>query len=686
MNSEKNIWKERYLLENKARREAEAMLKRKDLDLKQREIRLIELEEGQQVTGNGHFTGNDHFKMLYENNPLSLLIYDPSNYKILDVNKTAILKYGYSREEFVTYTIFDLHTEDQWKGLKNDVKNIEDDVEFEEITEWTHVTKDGHVFTVDIQACTIPYNDLTARLVQITDVTETKNLKNYIQRNDEKYQKIIENMELGLLEVDLDDQIIKAYPKFCELTGYQEHELVGLKALDIFIPDHTDSQQNYQLSKKPEGKSKVYEVKLKKKNGDYAWVLISSAPLFNVNNDIIGSLGIHVDISERKEIETALVEAKKVAEHNANVKDQFLARMSHEMRTPLNGIVGLNHVLSDTDLNETQHSYCKSINSSSEHLLNIINDILDFSKLEADRIEIENIPFSLRSIMDQLDSALRYEAINKGVGLEVQISEDLSNSFLGDPHRTYQVLLNLASNAVKFTEEGHINVAVNVDHEDENIQKLSIEIQDTGIGIKSKNIDRLFESFSQSDADTARKYGGTGLGLSIAQKLANALGGSIDVKSKLGKGSTFTFSLKLDKLEEEISDEKPLPREFKFESGVKVLLVDDNEMNRMMARIILERKEIKVVEAVDGIDAISKVKAHSFDLVLMDIMMPNMDGFEATKKIRLELNSDVPIIALTANAIIGDDEKCLDSGMQDYLSKPFAPDDLYEAIFNNLAN
>lgn len=688
MDEDVKIWKERYLKENIARREVEEKLKRKTADLRERTLKLFELEKLNEANDDDQVQqSEDYFKMLYDSNPLSLLIYDPANFRVLDINQTAIEKYGYTRREFLKMKIHQLHDKSNWEALERDVENIINDSEFEPYKEWNHLTKEGEEIRVEISACTIPFGGKQARLVQITDVTEKRKLQEYLQRSDEKYQKIIENIELGLLEVDLDDRITKVYPKFSELTGYHPNELVGLVASEVLDSDSEVDIEN-EIANRREGKSGVYEVKIKKKNGEFAWVLVSGTPVFNEDNEIVGTIRIHVDISERKDMEQDLIESKLIAEQNAAIKEEFLARMSHEMRTPLNGIVGLNYLLRDTTLNDAQLNYLDSIKKSSDHLLNIINDILDFSKLEAGKLEVDSIPFDLVAIIDQAKSALMYNAESKGIYFKTNLAPELSDSYLGDPFRLYQIILNLCTNAVKFTEKGGLLVNIGVNEEPDGVHAISIDFTDTGIGIPENKIGDLFKSFSQTDIGTARKYGGTGLGLSIAKQLAEAMDGSLElVESKPGKGSTFRLNLQLPVYREEQKPIQPIEEvEFEFEEGIKILLVDDNEMNRMMARAILQRKKFDIHEAENGLEAIQRVKENDYELILMDIMMPEMDGYEATRAIRNDLGSNMPIIALTANAIKGDDKKCKDAGMQGYLSKPYSPNQLYQAIFEQISN
>ena len=377
-------------------------------------MKLFELEKLNESNEDDQVQqSEDYFKMLYDSNPLSLLIYDPSNFRVLDINQTAIEKYGYTRREFLKMKIHQLHDKSNWEALERDVENIINDSEFEPYKEWNHLTKEGEEIRVEISACTIPFGGKQA-IVQITDVTEKRKLQEYLQRSDEKYQKIIENIELGLLEVDLDDRITKVYPKFSELTGYHPNELVGLVASEVLDSDSEVDIEN-EIANRRRGSQECMRLRSKRRMVNLHGCWCRVIPVFNEDNEIVGTIRIHVDISERKDMEQDLIESKLIAEQNAAIKEEFLARMSHEMRTPLNGIVGLNYLLRDTTLNDAQLNYLIRIKKSSDHLLNIINDILDFSKLEAGKLEVDSIPFDLVAIIDQAKSALMYNAESKGI-------------------------------------------------------------------------------------------------------------------------------------------------------------------------------------------------------------------------------------------------------------------------------
>jgi PAS domain S-box-containing protein len=688
VSSELDIWKRKFEREHAARIEAEKILEEKATKLYEANEGLKNLNERLEskveLRAEELKERAEHFKMLFDNNPLPLLIFCPNDYQILQVNERATEKYGYSKKEFIKLSIFEMHLKKDKDRLIKDVSEIVHSSDgFENILKWTHITKSGDELIVEIQACTIPFQNRVARLVQISDITEKNKLEQEVKRNEEKYHKIIENMELGLLEVDLEGSIIRAYPMFCELSGYSQKELIGKNAALTFLDEHYNNVMDSENMKRSKGQSSIYEVKLKKKNNEYAWVLISGAPVFNHKNEVVGSIGVYVDITVRKSMEQDLRDAKMLAERSAQIKEEFLAKMSHEMRTPLNGIIGLNHLLLDSQLSEEQLHYLESIQISSNNLLGIINDVLDFSKLEAGKVSIEKIPFQFKSISDQIYAAVAFRAEEKGIYFKINVEKNVADCYLGDSLRIYQVMLNLCSNAVKFTQNGGVVVTVQQKKMSSELHELCIEVKDSGIGIPNDKLHHIFESFNQSDEGVTRQYGGTGLGLAIVKQLTEIMDGSVEVQSQITIGSLFTVKLPL-----KIS-KKPFPEalevaEIQNLNGISVLLVDDNEMNRMMASAVLMKKGVIVEEACDGLEAVEMLMQYKFDLILMDIMMPNLNGYEATEIIREKLKLSTPIIALTANAIKGDNQKCLTVGMQDYLSKPFSMNDLYAIISNNI--
>lgn len=380
------------------------------------------------------------------------------------------------------------------------------------------------------------------------------------------------------------------------------------------------------------------------------------------------------------------------AERSEKFKEEFLANMSHEIRTPMNAVVGLTNLLLKTNLEEKQLKYLSAIKESSDNLLVIINDILDLSKIEAGKIELEDIPFNVRKIIRHIQDILSIKAHEKAIELNVSINDNIPEILFGDPTRLTQILMNLVSNAIKFTAKGNVSIRVNEKERQVSYSEIEFIIKDTGIGIPADKIAKVFDTFTQAESDTSRKYGGSGLGLSICKKLVQMQGGNIEVKSKSGEGSEFSFALKYrtgmpDKVIIQ-SAKQVNPEAF---NNLKILLVEDNEFNQWVAIDTLHafNSTILVELAGNGNEAVKMAEQNDYDVILMDVQMPVMDGYAATQLIRsnsVKSKSNVPIIAMTANATKSEVERCKIAGMNEYISKPFSPEDLFDRILKMKKN
>ncbi len=542
-------------------------------------------------------------------------------------------------------------------------------------------TKDGRIIKRDY----IPiYNNniYKGHLWKYTDVTTDKNAEDALRIREEKYRSIIDNMNLGLLEVDTEENILFANHGFCVMSGYETEELIGKRAAQIFAKGENIELMERKNEERQRGTTDAYEIVVKNKRGEVRWWLVSGAPRYNDQGELVGSVGIHLDITDQKQLELELTVAREQAEQSTRSKEVFLANMSHEIRTPMNAILGMSGQLAKTGLSKKQLFYLDAINGASENLLVIINDILDLSKIEAGKLSLEKIAFEPRSIIKRAIQALNHKAEEKGLALTNSIlDEKISEVLIGDPYRLNQVLLNIISNAVKFTEKGGVDIKLEVINDARNSQTVQVSIKDTGIGMDEKFRKSLFEKFSQEDASVTRQYGGTGLGMSICRQLIELMDGEINVESEKGFGTTISFVVTFPKgNQDDLPSQEVFVAAENMLAGKKILVVDDNEMNRLLATTILANYAAETVEAGNGQESVEYLEKNKVDLVLMDIQMPVMNGFDAARYIRENISKDLPMIALTANAIKGDNEKCIEAGLNSYLAKPFKEEALMKMI------
>ena len=518
----------------------------------------------------------------------------------------------------------------------------------------------------------------------LMDITERKNAEEALRTNEEKYRSIIANMNLGLLELDINEDITFANQSFCDMSGYQLEELIGEKINDLLkINKNVLSESGKKSIQENED---VYEAAVLNKYGEEKWWLFSRAQRYDDKGTRVGYIGIHLDITEQKKLELDLIKARVHAEKLAQTKETFLANMSHEIRTPMNAIIGMSNQLGKTELGPKQKFYLNTIHSSADSLMVILNDILDLSKIEAGKLTLENIPFELKDTIKGAFQVLLHKAEEKGLMLtNTFYDERISPVLLGDPFRLNQVLLNLVSNGIKFTEKGSIDLVVMLLKEEGDTQILGIDVIDTGIGMEPSFVHQLFDKFSQENESITRKYGGTGLGMSISKEIVELMGGKIAVFSRKEIGTRVSISIGFKKAE---IGELLITEESNVEAnslaGKKILIVDDNKLNRLVAATILQNYGAEIREEDNGKLAIEAVEREIPDIILMDIQMPVMDGYEATEILR-KMGIQIPIIALTANAVKGEKEKCIFSGMNDYISKPFKEDEFMKIIFEGLA-
>ncbi len=501
------------------------------------------------------------------------------------------------------------------------------------------------------------------------NVNERKKMEHELR----KLSRALEQCPVSVVITDLEGRIEYINPRFTELTGYTLDEVRGqtsriLKSGDTSAEEYAKLWETIRT-----GEWSGY-FHNRKKNGELFWEAARICPIRDSRGVPTHYLAVKEDITDRRRIEEALAHAKESAEAANRAKSEFLANMSHEIRTPMNGIIGFTQLTLQTPLTDDQKDYLETVESSGHALLRIINDILDFSKIEAGRLEMEREPFSLRETLAGAVSTVAPEAMGKGLDLSWDIAPAVPDALLGDSTRLRQVLLNLLGNAVKFTARGFIRAEVTAESVSGAAAVLHLAVKDSGIGIPPEHQQAIFEPFQQADGSTTRKYGGTGLGLAISSRLAQHMRGRIWVESEVGRGSTFhvtaTFGVgapapqAVPERGESANPDQPL---------LNLLIAEDDPISRSLASTALAHEGHKVTTAANGVEALWLLEQRPFDLVLMDVQMPQMDGLEATRRIRkreTRFGGHVQIVAMTAHAMKGDRERCLAAGMDDYISKP----------------
>lgn len=591
---------------------------------------------------------------------------------ILTVNPAMERIFGYSKAELDGMKLQELFNPDDEFGNIHDLKELMGDRTDIQL-ETRLLSKKGDQMWGMLTLKFFSGEDHPSYYIcQIVDITKQKESEQRLQESVERYTSLKKYNHDSVISFGLDGRIINANSMAEKITGYSiEEDLIGME-LALLIGQ--ECVQNI-LDRSLYDESVDQHINtLYTKNGEVVEVLTSIAPIY-VNNQNIGFYLICKDISEQRQ----LLLAKEAAESTNRAKSEFLAMMSHEIRTPMNGVVGMTDILLDTtELTGEQQSYVEIIRKSGETLLNIINDILDLSKIEAGRTELQEHTFDLGKCIKDSFAVISISAAQKNLELSSTINHDVPDHIYGDSERLKQVLLNLLGNAVKFTQSGSISVKVKLVRETPLI--LAFTVTDTGIGINPSRLNEIFEPFAQIDSFMSRQHEGTGLGLAISRRIIGMMGGEIYAESDGKRGSSFTFTIKPKKAEKIYSQETTLNK-LPATREVSILLAEDNYINQLVMTKTLEKIGHRITTVTNGIDAVEAVRKEPFDLILMDLHMPIMNGFEAVKRIREELKEkSPPIIAVTANALKGDREKCLAAGMDEYVSKPVKREVLLKLI------
>ncbi len=522
----------------------------------------------------------------------------------------------------------------------------------------------------------LPYT-IKRALREWEHITNTKIAENSLRKSEEKLRSLIEHAVDAIFMGDLDGNFISVNSKACELTGFSKEELLMMNMADLFTQEELKMNAlQYELLKK--GENVINTRQLKKKDGSYIPVEMNSKFM---SNGYFQSF--FRDISERLRTEE-LKRKFEETEYQIKVKSQFLANLSHEIRNPLNAIVGLTNTLLKTELSEEQKKFVYSISLSSDNLMGILNDILDLSKIEANKVEINNDDFHFKSFINQIIAIYENRTIEQGLKMHYTISDEIPEYINTDSKKLQQILSNLIGNAIKFTNEGLISIKIDLLKSNTNQIFLQFSVSDTGIGIKQEDFPKIFQSFTQIDSSTRKLHSGTGLGLSITKNYIELLGGKIEFKSEYGKGTSFYFQIPIKIVEnKEILSEKNNEETTTLPKSINVLVAEDDAINRMYLNSFLSSMGWTVDLAKNGIEVIEKWEKKKYDILLIDGQMPMMDGFEAAQIIRKrEVSNKIktPIIAITGYTINEKNEQFIKAEMDDYVIKPINESDLLKKI------
>jgi len=677
----------------------------------------------------------DLYELAFEKSPYGVLLLDTTSYEFIDANPKALEMVGYQDKEQLH-----LHPEKISPAFQPDGRYSDEKInEMIEIAlkkgthtfEWVCLRENASEFWVEMTLTLVVVNQKSVLYCTWKDIDEikkaqerlkTRNLflgkqiveqsDDYIKSSESRFKQLLEHSDYWVWEIDREGYFTYVNPRVESLLGYHAEELLGKRMFQLM--PKLEVKRVLPLYREAFNKSeKIIDMLNVKRHqdGHSVYLLTNASPFFNDQGKLLGYRGLDKDITkdikseqelkkqkillEQRERELSLanaklmektkelIAAKEDAEEAVKIKSRFLANMSHDIRTPMNGILGMIHLALDADMEPKQREYLQKIDSSAKSLLEIINDILDLSKIEAGKLSIDKGNFDLFKTIDQVISFVELQAQSKGLEIRVHYDKDLKKYYYGDALRLSQILTNLMGNAVKFTEHGGVELYINSVDED----RVRFEVRDTGIGLTQEQVEKLFKSFTQADNSTTRKYGGTGLGLAISKQLVEMMEGRIWCESELATGSSFIFEIRLVEGQEIENDESgdlllaDLKDEIKSLKGSHILLVEDNLINQEIVLGFLAHSGIEITKVENGEEALEEYRAHphKYELILMDMQMPVMDGIEASKRIR-QLGAKIPIVALTANVMREDIDKTHKAGMNDHINKPIDVAKLYRTL------
>ena len=635
----------------------------------------------------------ERYRLLFEQNPQPMVAHDRETLEIVAANNAMVTSYGYSREALLEMTIADLQPPEDVERLRAYIAATPIGTRPGTVASgWRHQRKDGTILDIEVTSENVNLDGRECRIALFTDVTarnratsELMQAREQLRAKAEEHRLLFERNPQPLTVYDRETfRFVAVSDAAIRSTGYSREEYVTMTVFDLTPAEDHAKMDTYARIRRGErlGFLEARSRRHRCKDGTIIDIEVTSDDL------VLGGRNCRVclcvDVTERNRVNAELALARDQAVEASNMKAAFLANMSHEIRTPMNGVIGMTELLLEMNLSVEQRECAEQIARSGELTLSVISDILDLSKIETGHLELDITDFDLRESISRTCSAAGAQARANGLRLDMLIDDEVPRRVRGDSRRLHQVILNLVSNAIKFTPAGAITVRVSATPAPDDAHvTIRVEVADSGIGIDPKNLQRMFEPFTQADVSTTRLYGGTGLGLAISRELVELMGGTISAESQVGEGSTFWFELELTVDHEHETPPAPAAPTSavtpeSWADAPLVLIAEDSQINQIVAARALERCGCRAHVVSDGLEAIEAFSRQRYDAVLMDCQMPNMDGYQATAELRRHepAGQHTPIIAMTAHAMAGDRKRCLEAGMDDYISKPMRHTDL----------
>lgn len=628
-----------------------------------------------------------HYRNLFQSIPDAIFVWEisheePRVSKFIDVNDIACSLLSYGKTELLKMSFLDIMVSERFKDIDDHAERLLKERHYSRET--VVLDRHGRKIPVELSCSVNDFNGKTQVISIMRDIREIKKAQTTILEGEARYKNLVETIPNGLIELDNSASVLYANTSLCSMLGRSYDEIISRHAWEFIYKDDQDYFQKFFLSMlKGDKKPEPLIIKCVKKDG----AIIDVQADWNYKLDelgrVVGFISVITDITEKIKITGELKNAKAMAEEANKAKSEFLANMSHEIRTPMNGIIGMSHLMFNTDLDAVQREYLEMIKLSSDNLLSLINDILDFSKIEAKKLELEKIDFLLRDSVEHTVKVLMYKAMQKGIKVYISVNPAVPNSLLGDPGRFRQIISNLLSNAIKFTQRGEINIKADLEAKSDKRVTLHFCVSDTGIGIPAEKQTKIFDAFTQADSSITRKYEGTGLGLTITKQLIELMGGKIWVESEVGRGSSFHF---LADFEISSANRRVALADFEILKSKRVLIVDDNFTNRKILDETLKNWHMNPELASSATEAFKLIErsineGRLYDIMLLDVNMPEMDGWEFASRVRqIRELKNVKIIIMPSAGLRGDIEHSVKLGISAYLIKPVVVSELEEAI------